>query len=117
MITGSNTLWAKNGVPYKNKSLYQKSTRNYYKTVKTLKLKHQKNSRNFWMILMITKGLKSIKTHHSIYPKEKNRKNRGGNKGSAVSDSGNSFAVKDRLQKTISYHQRDSLKMSERREG
>ena len=100
-------------MPYKNKSLYQKSTRNYYKTVKTLKLKHQKSSRNFWMILMITKSMKSIQTHRLIFLKEKNRK---GNKGIAFLDSGNSFAVKDRLQKTISYHPRDSLIVSKRQE-
>ena len=66
---------------------------------------------------MITKGMKSIQTHRLIFLKEKNRKNREGNKGTAFLDSGNSFAVKDKLQKTISYHPKDSLIVSKRQEG
>ena len=111
MTTGSNTLWGKNGTPYRNKSLYQKSTKNYYKIVKISKLNHQRNSSNFWMVLMITKSMKVIKTHRLIYLKEKKRKNSEENKRAVLIDSGNSFAVKDRSQKTISYHLKDSLRI------
>ena len=60
---------------------------------------------------MITKSMKAIQTYRLIYLKEKKRKNSEENKRAVFIDSGNSFAVKDRSQKTISYHPRDSLRI------